>query len=266
MWLRSTYELKFEIYQPALFILMLRPQSGKQQWIVSEEYRINPNVTVTEFTDMYGNLCQKLIAPAGNFSIRTTAEVQVQNANIPDHQNSYIKVSKLPFNVLTYLLPSRYCESDRFFNMAATITNGYEPGLAQVEAIETWIRERIQYVPGISNIPISAVDVNQRQAGVCRDLAHLGIALCRAISIPARIVVGFLHELEPMDFHAWFEAYIGGVWCRFDATQQRRKEGYIAVAYGRDAADVAVYNQFGPAVLPVSQFVEVEKIETDPQK
>jgi transglutaminase-like putative cysteine protease len=122
------------------------------------------------------------------------------------------------------------------------------------------MRSNIGFCPGSSDTLVSAAEVNTRQVGVCRDFAHLGIALCRSINIPARMVVGYLHELEPMDLHAWFEAFVGGRWYTFDATQAALKGGYVAVGYGRDAADVAVYNQFGPAVYPISQTIDVERI------
>jgi transglutaminase-like putative cysteine protease len=157
-------------------------------------------------------------------------------------------------------LPSRYCESDRFHQMAIEITAGQLPGYDQVAAIVAWLRNSISYCPGSSDIPVSAVETNARQVGVCRDLAHLGIALCRSISIPARMVVGYLYGLEPMDLHAWFEAYVGGRWYTFDAAQAKLKGGYVAVGYGRDGADVAVYNQFGPPVYPTAQTVCVERI------
>jgi transglutaminase-like putative cysteine protease len=145
--------------------------------------------------------------------------------------------------------------------MASDITAGQQPGYNQVAAIVTWLRNTINYSPGSSDIPVSAVEVNSRQVGVCRDLAHLGIALCRSLSIPARMVVGYLHGLRPMDLHAWFEAYVGGRWYTFDATQVEPKGGYVAVGYGRDAVDVAIYNQFGPAVFPTAQTVHVERIQ-----
>ena len=110
-------------------------------------------------------------------------------------------------------------------------------------------------------MPLSAIEVNAKDYAVCRDMAHLGIALCRGLSIPARIVVGYLHELEPMDLHAWFEAYVGDQWYTFDATQETLTGGYVAVGYGRDAADVAIYNQFGPLVYHSSQSVNVERLE-----
>jgi len=186
----------------------------------------------------------------------TTADYVDQAPGAP-----FVEIQYLPDSALSYLLPSRYCESDRFHQMAAEITLGHIPGYDQVAAIVAWLRANIEYLPGSSETLVSAAEINQRQYGVCRDLAHLGIALCRSISIPARMVVGFLHRLEPMDLHAWFEAYIGGRWYTFDATQTRMQGGYVAVGYGRDAADVAVYNQFGEPVYPVDQIVNVERID-----
>jgi len=261
MWLRTTCELTFDITVPTPFILMLRPRSGAQQWIAREEYRIKPSVTVFEFADNYGNLCQRLIAPPGSFTIYTSADVMTADYCDQAPGAPFVNIECLPDNVLSYLLPSRYCESERFGDMASAITAGQLPGYDQVRAIETWLRNNICYAPGSSDIPVSAVEVNLKQSGVCRDLSHLGIALCRSISIPSRLVVGYLHGLEPMDLHAWFEAYVGGRWYTFDATQSQLKGGYVAIGYGRDAADVAIYNQFGPAVYAAIQNVRVQLIE-----
>ena len=261
MWLHTSYDLAFNIEVHTPFVLMLRPRSGAHQWIAREEYKIVPNVPVFEFTDGYGNLCQRLIAPPGPFAVHTAAEVMTADDVDRAPGAPFIEVQFLPDDVLRYLLPSRYCESDRFGLMAAEITAGQLLGYDQVAAIETWLRERIRYLPGSSDIPVSAVEVNLRQSGVCRDLAHLGIALCRGLTIPARMVVGYLHGLEPIDMHAWFEAYLGGRWYTFDATQAELRGGYVAIGYGRDAADVAVYNQFGPAVYPLIQKVEVSRIQ-----
>jgi transglutaminase-like putative cysteine protease len=144
--------------------------------------------------------------------------------------------------------------------MAMEITEGQEFGYNQVQAITSWIRETIRFESDFSHLQSSAIEVHSRQSGVCRDLAHLAIALCRSLSIPARIVVGYLHELEPMDLHAWFEAYIGNRWYSFDATQLEMKNGYVIIGHGRDAADVAIYNQFGPALQATNQKILVEKI------
>lgn len=267
MWLHTSCELAFEIALPTPFVLMLRPRSGAQQWIAREEYRLIPSVPVIEFTDGYGNLCQRLIAPAGAFSVCTAAEVETADHIDQAPGAPFVDVQRLPDAVLSYLLPSRYCESDRFGLMAAEIAGDTPPGYDQVQAIVDWLQSHIDYRPGSSDLPLSAVEVNLRQSGVCRDLSHLGIALCRSLSIPARMVVGYLHNLVPMDLHAWFEAYVGGRWYTFDATQTAMRGGYVAIGYGRDAADVAVYSQFGPAVYPTSQLIQVQRIEahaTDP--
>jgi transglutaminase-like putative cysteine protease len=262
MWLRTICDLTFNINVPTPFILMLRPRSGAQQWVASEEYRLEPSVSVIEFTDEYGNLCQRLIAPPGPFQIYTSAEVMTADSIDQATGAPFIEVQNLPDTVLTYLLPSRYCESDRFHRMAGEITAGEHPGYDQVAAIVRWLRDNIRYSPVSSDILVSAAEVNSRQEGVCRDLAHLGIALCRSLSIPARMVVGYLHQLEPMDLHAWFEAYVGGRWYTFDATQADLKGGYVSIGYGRDAADVAVFNQFGPVVYPTAQTVRVARIRS----
>ncbi|MGB5276364.1 MAG: transglutaminase family protein [Gammaproteobacteria bacterium] len=260
MWLKTNCDLTFEVSVAAPFVLMLRPRSGAQQWIAREEYRLEPSVQVFEFTDNYGNLCQRLIAPPGNFKIRTSALVMTADTVDQAYGAPFIEIQYLPDAVLSYLLPSRYCESDTFGQMAAEITANELLGYNQVAAIVSWIRHNISYLPGSSDLAVTAGEVNSRQYGVCRDLAHIAIALCRSLSIPARMVVGYLDGLEPMDLHAWFEAYVGGRWYTFDATQAELHGGYVAVGYGRDAADVAIYNQFGPPVYPVSQSVWVERI------
>ena len=261
MWLRTSCEMTFDITVPTPFILMLRLRSRAQQWVASEEYRLMPSVPVYEFTDNFGNLCQRLTAPVGDFAVYTSADVMTADQVEQSPGAPFVDIEYLPDAVLSYLLPSRYCESDRFGQMATEIAAGQQLGYDQVKAIETWLRTWIRYEPGSSDIPVSAVEVNSRQWGVCRDLSHLGIALCRSLSIPARLVVGYLYELEPLDLHAWFEAYIAGRWYTFDATQAELTGGYVAIGYGRDAADVAIYNQFGPAVYPKTQDIRVELIE-----
>ncbi len=257
MWLETSCEFKFQISAPTPFVLMLRPRSGAQQWVAAEEYLLFPSVPAFEFTDDYGNLCQRLVAPPGDFTIYTSAKIMTADTIDTQPGGAFIDVQNLPDEVLKYLLPSRYCESDRFGDMANEITAGQLPGYDQVAAIEDWLKKTIPFVPGSSLVPVSAIEVNQKQVGVCRDLSHLGVALCRSLSIPARMVVGYLHALEPMELHAWFEAFVAGRWYTFDATQNFKRGGYVAIGYGRDAADVAIYNQFGPAVYPVEQTVRV---------
>jgi len=261
MRLHISCDLTFDITVPTPFVLMLRPRSGAQQWVASEKYTLVPSITVSEFTDNYGNLCQRLLAPIGPFSVNTSAEIILADSVDRAQDAPFVEIQNLPDAVLSYLLPSRYCESERFGQMATEITEGQLLGYNQVAAIEAWVRGNIRYDYDGSDIPVSATEVNSRQWGVCRDLAHLGIALCRSLSIPARMVVGYLHGLEPMDLHAWFEAYLAGRWYTFDATQAELKGGYVVLGYGRDAADVAVYNQFGPAVYLATKSVDVQRFE-----
>ncbi|MBU0946049.1 MAG: transglutaminase family protein [Proteobacteria bacterium] len=259
MHLQTSCDLTFIITVPTPFVFMLRPRSGVQQWVSCEKYVLHPPTYVNEFTDHYGNLCQRLLAQPGDLSIMTRAEVIVADGVDRAPGGPFIEIPNLPDYVLSFLLPSRYCESEHFGQMAADITAGYSCGYDQVAAIESWIRSTIRYECGMSDIPVSASEVNSRQWGVCRDLAHLGITLCRALCIPARMVVGYLHELQPMDMHAWFEAYVADRWYTFDPTQTGSAGGYVVLGYGRDAADVAVYNQFGPAVFPATKEVSVER-------
>ncbi|MCC4212293.1 transglutaminase family protein [Leeuwenhoekiella parthenopeia] len=260
MRLRTGCNLKFEIATPTPFILMLRPRSGSQQWVEQQEYEIDPGTPVYEFTDDYGNLCQRLTAPCGMFSIKTSSVVVTSDYTDEAYGAEFVEIQNLPDSVLSYLLPSRYCESDCFNELAVSITQGEILGYNQVAAITNWLRSNIKYIPGSNNEPLSAIQVNTNGYGVCRDLAHLGIALCRSLSIPARIVVGYLYNLQPMDMHAWFEAYVGNRWYTFDATQMGSTGGYVILGLGKDAADVAVFNQFGPSVFPIDQQVWVEKL------
>jgi transglutaminase-like putative cysteine protease len=151
--------------------------------------------------------------------------------------------------VLQYLLPSRYCPADRMEHKAREIVGKSPAGYAQVEAIRAWIREHIEYRYGVSDASTDALQTLEAGAGVCRDFSHIGISLCRGLRIPARMVVGFLHGLDPMDMHAWFEAFVGGRWYTFDATQPEARGGRIVVAYGRDAAEVALFNEYGPVTM-----------------
>jgi len=264
VWLRTGCEITFDVSIPTPFILMLRPRSGSHQWVARESYTLKPSVPVVEYTDNYGNLCQRLIAPVGEFSIRTSADILIDDGIDTALGAPFDEVQTLPDSVLTYLLPTRYCESDRFIELGQQIVAGVLPGYDQVAAIESWIRDNIHFNPNSIHFQLSAVEVNQQREGVCRELAHLGIALCRGLCIPARMVVGYLHELQPMDFHAWFEAYVGGRWYTFDATQPEPRGGRVTVAYGRDAADVAIFNQFGPALFPREMAVKVEMLDSAP--
>lgn len=243
---------------------MLRPRSGRQQWVAREQYVLSPSVPAVEFTDSFGNLCQRLVGPTGHFSIQTSVDIETADTSDTAPGAPFIEVQQLPDETLPFLLPSRYCESDRFTEMAASVVAGRAPGYDQCTAIVDYVRNTVQYTPGDGQQIISATELNELGSGVCRDMAHLGIAFCRALSIPARMVVGYLETLEPMDLHAWFEAYVGNRWYTFDPTQLSMQGGRVAIAFGRDAADVAIYTQFGDPVDLVNMHVNVERMAAPP--
>lgn len=261
MKLQVSCDLRFQIEEPTALILMLRPLNGAQQRITKSSYIVEPAVQIIESIDNYGNVFQRLVAPAGEFIIHTCFEVLTAE-HIDSAPGAYfVEIQNLPDHVLTYLLPSRYCESDRFGDLAREIVADALPGYDQVSKITDWVRHSIQYIPGSSDSPLSAIEVNNRGYGVCRDLAQLAITLCRSISIPARLVVGYLYQLEPMDLHAWFEAYIGGRWYTFDPTQSELRGGRVIIAFGRDAADVSIFHQFGLGCILNSMDVRVDLLD-----
>ena len=242
-------------------VAMLRPRSGQAQRMVSSGYTLQPSVPVNHYVDIYGNLCQRLIVPQGtmHMAFEVTMEVEADIAVAPDAPSTPIHL--LPDDVLLYLLQSRYCPSDKMQEKARDIVGNASPGYAQVEEIRAWIRHNLLYQYGVSTATTDALDTLGHGAGVCRDFAHVGIALCRSLRIPARIVVGYLWQLDPMDLHAWFEAFVGGRWYTFDATQQAPRGGRIVVAYGRDAADVAFISDYADQSLEVVQmWVEVVQV------
>lgn len=265
MWLQTSCYLEFNAAVATPFLLMLRPRSGSQQWVAREQYTLSPSVSAVEFTDPFGNLCQRLVAPPGPFSIWTSADIEAADAADAAPGAPFVEVQDLPDETLPFLLPSRFCESDRFNPMASSLVVGRAAGYDQCSAIVDYIRSRLEYCPGSGQDIISATEVNQRSTAVCRDMAHLGIALCRALAIPARMVVGYLEALRPMDLHAWFEVYVGHRWYTFDPTQADLRGGRVAIAYGRDAADVAIYTQFGDPVELERMRVTVERLSTAPR-
>lgn len=249
MLIQASCLLDFTCETPVPTTFMLRAKSGVGQFMVREELHTSPYLTMTEFTDTYGNLCQRIVLPVGTFRIESSMVADCANTIEVDYNAGWTAIEYLPDFMLHYLLPSRYCESDKMADLSVEITKGFTPGYAQVEAIRQWIHANIRYQYGTTNSSTSAWDILSTKVGVCRDFAHLGISLCRALDIPARMVTGYLFGLKPMDLHAWFEVYLQGRWYCFDATQTEPKGNRIHVAYGRDAADVAFASHFGQVTL-----------------
>ncbi len=260
MLLRVSCEITLELADPTAMIMMLRPRSGASQWIRREEFLFSQHVDVVEYVDTYGNLAQRLVAPQGRLVIQNSAEVETTDAMDTEPSAGFVSIEHLPESVLHYLVPTRYCESERFASVTMNVVGNTLLGYPQVAAITDWIRSEIEYRPMAGEELLSAEEVRQQGYGVCRDMAHLGIAMCRSISIPARLVVGYLDGLEPMTLHAWFEAFIGQRWYAFDPTQPTLDGGRVVIAYGRDSADVPVYHQFGPLPLYSAMDVAVTQI------
>ena len=241
-------------------VAMLRPRSGDAQWMVSERYELTPWVRTTEYVDSYGNLCQRLTIPQGQMRIEVEMEMETEPLIQVTPDAAPTPVAELPGDVLQFLLQSRYCPSDKMETQALEIVEGCTPGYRQVERIRSWIHETLEYRYGVSDATTDALDTLGHGAGVCRDFSHVGVSLCRALKIPARVVVGYLYQLDPMDMHAWFEAFIGGRWYTFDATQDKPRGGRIVIAYGRDAADVAFVSNYGPLEMAEMQ-VTVDRLD-----
>ena len=261
MRLQISCTMTLEAAEDCPTVAMLRPRSGEAQWLVSESYDFAPRVRITEYVDAYGNLCQRFVVPKGRMSIAIGAVVETEESIEVDPRARALPVAELPNETLQYLLQSRYCPSDKpeVEDRALMIVGNAAPGYAQVEAIRGWINANIAYRYGVSDSTTDALDTLAHGAGVCRDFSHIGIALCRALRMPARMVVGYLHRLDPMDLHAWFEAFIDGRWYTFDATQDEPRGGRVVVAYGHDAADVAFISNYA-ALETTALSVTVERV------
>ncbi len=246
MRLKATNRIAVHCEEDCPLAAILRPRSGDAQWVVAERYEITPSVPATEYVDCFGNLCQRYTLPRGDSRISVEVEIEVADQIAVDRHAPQVPPGMLPDETLVYLLQSRYCPSDKMEERARAIVQGCVAGYPQAERICEWIRDNLEYRYGVSEESTCALDTLEQGAGVCRDFAHVGVALCRSLALPARVVVGYLHGLDPMDMHAWYEVFLGGRWYAFDATQSQPRGGRIVVAHGRDAADVAFLSNYGP--------------------
>ncbi|TLD69704.1 transglutaminase family protein [Phragmitibacter flavus] len=246
MILNAGCKIELTAMSTAPLVLMLRPLSGGAQQVNASFVQVEPPTSLRDYTDTFGNSCQRLILEAGPSTITATCTVAVADMIDADPQAGLMLVSGLPDEVLQYLLPSRYCPSDMMLADAQKIVGQALPGYGQVDAINQWIKRKVRYKYGVSNASTTALETLKKRKGVCRDFAHLGISLCRSLGMPARMVSGFLYELDPMDLHAWFEVYVGGRWFTIDPTQKEPRGNRIVLAYGRDAADIAFLSEYGP--------------------
>lgn len=241
-------QLDYAVWSAGTLILNIHALRTPNQTVISEEFNLEPYIKFEELQTLQGeNRLVRFDVSEATPNIRVTYKATVDNYfEIADYTNlQKTEVSGMESAVLPYLNPSRYCQSDKLYrlahNMFGYISNPFE----QVMALTNWINKNVQYLSGSTNSQTSAFDTVTEQAGVCRDFAHLGIALCRALTIPARYFTGYAYQLKPADFHACFEAYLGGKWVLFDATRLIPLNGLIKIATGHDAADSAIGNIFG---------------------
>lgn len=240
-------QLEYEVKFPSTLILNIHAQRTSSQTILEEHFTVEPYLKVEEFLSDNGeNRFVRLeTGRKKQLSIQYSATVECSHELISANGIDHTPVANMDRRVIPFLFPSRYCQSDKLGRLAwdlfGKIANPYE----KVVAIVDWIHDNVEYVRGSTNSETSAYDTVTQRTGVCRDFAHLGIALCRALNIPARYFTGYAYQLDPPDFHACFEAYIGGRWMVFDATRLASLNGLVRIATGRDAADAAVASIFG---------------------
>lgn len=239
-------ELDYTILQPTTMILNIEPMRGSQQQVVSESLELTPpSVSEAHQAKETSNLYRRLVLQPGPLKIRYLAEVETLPKTFDPAGIYEVPVAELPLAVLPYLYPSRYCESDKLGRFAWREFGGMAMGHEKVTALCNWIFENVDYIGGVSHSATSAEDTFTERAGVCRDFAHLGVSFCRALGIPARFVSAYGWQLQPQDFHAVFEAYLGGRWYLFDPTRLCPVDGIVRIGVGRDAADTAFVTFYG---------------------
>jgi transglutaminase-like putative cysteine protease len=243
-------ELNYSVDQSSTLILNIGVVSNDYQNIFHEDLKVDPRLKIEEYiTSVARNRYFRLNAPTGNLQISYRATVGLSPYYSDPSTICEVQPADLPLNILYYLYPSRYCQSDRLLRFVVTEFGDLVPGYSRVTAICNWIYDNVLYLSDSSDSLTSACDTVIERVGVCRDFAHLGIAFCRALNIPARFVAGYAFGLNPPDFHAWFEAYLGDRWYLFDPTRLVPQNGLIRVGTGRDAADVSFATIFGPVEM-----------------
>ena len=244
-------EVEYSVFSPITFIFNIHALRTSNQAVLEETLSLDPYIRIEEFTSHTSSnrFVRVQVEPGVTFKIAYKATVDTNYKIIDQHQQiNAIPVVELDGDIIPFLFPSRYCQSDKLQRLAFNQFGRIENVFSKVLAITEWIHQNVEYLSGSTTSQTSAYDTITERAGVCRDFAHLGIALCRALSIPARYFTGYSFKLSPPDFHACFEAYIGGNWIVFDATKLAPLNGLVKIATGRDAADAAVASIFGNVI------------------
>jgi transglutaminase-like putative cysteine protease len=257
MRIRAGFTITLRCPSPTPFIFLLNVHPSRQPDLITpDRIHITPDLPSETYRDGFGNRCMRLVAPEGDitlhseFLIDDTGRLDEVVLDAKQHE-----VHELPSDVLVYLLGSRYCDTQRLGDMAWQTFGSTQPGWPRVQAICDFVHDRIVFDYQKASPTRTAFDGFNDREGVCRDFAHLAIALCRCMNIPARYCTGYLGDIGippvdyPMDFSAWFEAYLGNRWYTFDARHNIPRIGRILMATGRDATDVALSTGFGASEL-----------------
>ena len=254
MKIRIGYQLAFECPQPTFMVLMLSVHASRRGDLVTDDaMSTEPPVHLAGYDDAFGNRCTRLMAPAGTLRIHADALIHDNGAPDPVVPGAReTPLEQLPDDALVFLLASRYCDTERLMDVAWKAFGGTAPGWPRVQAICDYVHDRLTFGYAFARPTKTAYDAHAERQGVCRDFAHLAIALCRCMNIPARYCTGYLGDIgvpvadAPMDFSGWFEAFLDGRWYTFDARHNVPRIGRVLIARGRDAADVAISTTFGP--------------------
>ncbi|MES2830188.1 MAG: transglutaminase family protein [Bacteroidota bacterium] len=256
--------LKYESTSPSTLILNIQPFKSVGQFVIQEEFDSSMNLVSYEWFSNVGEKRFKVIeipnSGALTFTYKGIVENQIKTVNVSLLDD--VPISLMPVSVLPYLNPSRYCQSDKLYKFAYDKFGAIEQTYEKVLAIRDWIYKNVEYSAGHTTPQTSAYDTVSEQIGVCRDFAHLGVALCRALTIPARYFTGYAYQLQPPDFHACFEVYLGGYWVIMDATNLVPVNGLVKIATGLDATDTAVASSFGNLNF-ISLEVDVKTLDCD---
>ena len=240
--------LQYAVDGPSEFVFLIHAVNGMGQTLVQESLQIEPQIPFRTYTDgQSGNRFLRFQAQPGPLTVvyRALVDRMIEPADVNAPE---VPVHDIPDDLLHYLMPTRYCESDHLGPNAADLFGQLPHGYSRVQAICEWVRGNIDYRIGSTNATTTAREVFMQRAGVCRDFAHLAVTFCRALNIPARLVSGYAtFDEPPPDFHAVFEAYLGGRWVLFDPTAMSPLDQIVRLAHGRDAKDVAFATIFGPA-------------------
>ena len=257
MKIRVGYEITYDCPKPTPMLLVLSVHPSRQADLLTPHRIVfDPPIASTDYHDAFGNICTRIVAPAGTLTI--SSDQIVADPGTPDIVAADAEqhaVEHLPEDTLVFLLGSRYCETDRLSDAAWALFGSVPPGWQRVQSICDFVYGHIQFGYEHARPTKSAWDTYMERTGVCRDFAHLAVTFCRCMNIPARYCTGYLGDIgvpvsdTPMDFSGWFEAYLGDRWYTFDARHNHPRIGRIVMARGRDATDVAISTTFGPCVL-----------------